>query len=261
MFTKKSISLLLVMLVAFIDLMGIGLVYPMFASMLYQGNCLLLPVDTSETARGACLGILLATMPLTQFFSAPLLGSLSDQKGRRKVLIPSLAVGIVGYVIAIAAVSIENLALLLLSRIAIGISAGTASVVGAALADISTPEEKAKNFGLLNMAGGLGFTIGPFLGGLLSSLSFWHIEGYALPFALAGFVTFLNLILVIIFFDETYAPKSQHRLSLSLAFLNIQKAFQLQKLRAVFGAVFLACVGWSFYWEFTPVTWISIYGF
>lgn len=262
MLSKKSISLFLISLVGFIDIMGIGLVYPMFASMLFRNDCLMLPHDASDAMRGTCLGILLALMPITQFLSAPFLGMLSDQKGRRTVLIPSLAIGVFGYILAMIAVGMDNLVLLLLSRIAVGISAGTAAVVGAALADISTPEEKTKNFGLLNMACGLGFTVGPFLGGILSSSSFWFIEGYAVPFAMAGGVTLINLILIYIFFQETYTPKLiKEKLSLGVGLKNIKKALLVKDLQILFSSVFLACVGWSFYWEFTPVTWISEYGF
>lgn len=261
MFTKKFISLFIVSLVGFIDVMGLGLVYPMFSSMLYQGDCHILADDTSEAVRGACLGILLAAMPITQFFSAPILGMLSDQKGRKRVLAPSLAVGILGYFIAIAAVHMESFGLLLLSRVAIGISAGSQAVVGASLADISSSEEKAKNFAILNMACGLGFAVGPFLGGILSGTDFWFIGGYSLPFLVAGVVTLLNYIMVSYFFEETYVPKAGGKLSLSLGLRNISKAFQLPGLQVVFLAVFFACVGWSFYWEFTPVTWITSYGF
>lgn len=264
MFTKKTISLVLISLIGFIDVMGIGLVYPMFASMIFQGDCLILPADSTDAFRGTCLGILLAAMPITQFFSSPILGILSDQHGRKKVLIPSLLIGVLGYLLAMAAVGMENFALLLLSRVAVGISAGTAAVVAAALADLSTTEEKAKNFGLLNMACGLGFTIGPFLGGILSSTSFWIIKGYALPFAMAGSVTLINLLMVLFLFDETYVPKADVKLnfsSLTMGFRNIRKAMELPQLQAVFTVIFLACVGWSFYWEFTPVTWISSYGF
>jgi DHA1 family tetracycline resistance protein-like MFS transporter len=264
-FSKKTISLVLTSLIGFIDVMGIGLVYPMFASMLFQHDCLMLPADTTDAVRGTCLGILLATMPIAQFFSGPILGMLSDQYGRRKVLIPSLAVGVVGYLVAMAAVNMESLALLIFSRIAVGISAGTAAVVGAALADLSTSEDKAKNFGLLNMACGLGFTVGPFLGGVLSQYSFWFIEGYALPFAMAGTVTLINLLLVILFFEETFVTKTETTKlslsSLSLGVRNIKKAFQLPQLQTIFLIVFIACFGWSFYWEFTPVTWINSYGF
>lgn len=261
MFSKKTISLFILSLVGFIDIMGMGLVYPMFASMIFQGDCMLLPADASDGTRGACLGILLAAMPITQFFSAPILGMLSDQKGRKRIVTPGLSMAVVGYMVAMAAVSMESFALLLLSRILIGIAAGTASVVSAGIADISSPEDKAKNFGFYNMACGLGFTIGPFLGGILSSSSLWIIERYALPFFFAGVVTVINLLLVVFFLEDSYQPKAAGKLSLSLGVQNIKKAFQIKGLQAVFASVFLACVGWSFYWEFAPVTWISEYNF
>ncbi len=228
MVSNKKLSLIISSLIAFIDVMGIGLVYPMFSSMLFQGDCLLLPADASNSLRGICLGILLATMPITQFFSAPILGLLSDQHGRKKILTPSLAVGIVGYLIAMFAVNIESFALLLLSRVAIGISAGTAAVVQASIADISGPEDKTKNFGILNMACGLGFTAGPFIGGILAGQSLGFISGYALPFAVAGFVTLLNLIFVIFLFKDTYIPKAGGVLGLSLWMQNIKKAIKIQ---------------------------------
>lgn len=261
MFTKKNFSLFLVSLVGFIDLMGMGLVYPMFSSMLFQGDCLILPEGTSDALRGTCLGILLATMPITQFFSAPMLGMLSDQKGRKKILVPSLVVGVGGYLIAMLAVNLDSFILLLVSRVAVGISAGTVAVVGAALADVSTPDEKAKNFGILNMACGLGFTVGPFLGGILSGYQIWPFVGYSLPFAVAGAVTLINLVLIMFFFEETYSGKTESHLSFIQGVLNIRKAFKIEGLQAIFLAVFLACVGWSFYWEFAPVTWITQHGF
>lgn len=261
MFSKKSISLLLVVMVGFIDFVGIGLVYPMFASMLFQPDSTLLPDGTTDTFKGAMLGILLAAGPLTQFFFSPILGMMSDQKGRKRILIPTLGIGVLGYLIAMLGANIESLFLLILSRILIGISAGTASIVSAALADISTPEEKAKNFGLLNMAFGLGFTVGPFFGGVLSQMSFGPIVGYAMPFAVAGGVTLLNLISSLLFFEETYVPKAIGKLSFNLGIRNIRKAFQKETLRMIFLAVFLGCMGWSFYWEFAPVTWIGTYGY
>lgn len=255
MFPKKYLPLLITSLIGFIDVMGVGLVYPMFAGMLFRPDCAMLSPDTSEFARGAYLGLLLATMPMVQFFSGPLLGMLSDQHGRRKILVPSLWVGVLGYFFAYYAVVQENLLLLILSRVAVGISAGTAAIVSAVLADISQPEDKAKNFGILNMALGLGFTVGPFVGGCLS------IWGYSLPFAMAGIATAGNAVLSYFFLKETYVPRGKQKVDLLLGLKNIFKAFKIPRLQIIFTVIFIACTGWSFYWEFTPVTWISKYGF
>lgn len=258
---SKFISLFLILFVFFIDIMGIGLVYPMFSSMLYQDNCQLIAAEASDLWRGFCLGILLAAMPLMQFFSAPILGFLSDQNGRKKVLISSLFIGVFGYFLAVFAVSMENFILLLLSRLVVGISAGNSSVVGAALADMSAPEEKGKNFGLFSMAGGLGFAVGPFIGGYLSNSQFYLLGGYAIPFFLAGLATLLNLTFIALCFDDVYTIAEKKKVDLLSGLKNIQKAFRLKSMRAIFFSVFLGCMGWSFYWEFTPVTWITDYNF
>jgi DHA1 family tetracycline resistance protein-like MFS transporter len=261
MSSNNFFSLIIISFIGFIDLVGVGLVYPMFSSMLYQENCIFLSDTISDTMRGACLGVLLATMPLTQFFSAPLLGMLSDRRGRKPIIEFGLLVGFVGYLIAISAVSLGSLPLLLLSRVAIGISAGTVSVVNAAVADISSSADKAKNFGILNMAMGLGFTVGPLLGGFLSELDLGFIRGYSVAFLGAALMTLTNLVLVLGYFKESYTPSNAVACSLVQGVVNIRKAFLSRELRAVFACVFCSCVGWSFYWEFAPVTWIVEYNF
>ena len=258
--SRKNLFLFILLLVAFIDWMGIGLVYPMFSSMLFHNDIHLIGADTTEALRGFWLGILLALMPLSQFFSSPLLGTMSDQKGRKPLLKFCLVIGFFGYLIAVAAVWGESLSLMLLSRVVLGLSAGSAAVVGAALADLSQPEEKAKNFGLLSMTAGIGFTVGPYFGGKLSTLSFFGISGYALPFAFAGVVTLINLLLLLYFYKETHHPKKQAPLSFYQGISNMRKAFRLPGIRVLFIAVFILCFGWSFYWEFIPVTWINLYG-
>lgn len=250
------IGLFIISFIGFIDLVGVGLVYPMFSSMLFQPDSEFLSPGISDTLRGAYLGILLATMPLTQFFSAPLLGMLSDRYGRKKVIIPSLFAGCFGYLIALYACFASSLSLLLLSRIAIGISAGTVAVINAAVADISTGEDKAKNFGFLNMAMGLGFAVGPLLGGIFSTWNIGFIQGYSVVFLGAALMTLVNLVSVVLFLEDHYTPSGRQEFNLMQGIANIRGAFLSKNLRFVYAAIFFACVGWSFYWEFIPVTWI-----
>ncbi len=256
----KNFSLFIVLLVAFLDWMGIGLVYPMFSSMLFNNEVHLLPPDASETLRGVWLGILLSAMPVAQFISSPILGALSDQKGRKPVLKYSLLACAAGYLISAWGVYQQSLLLILLGRIAVGLGAGTASVVSAVLADLSKPEEKAKNFGLLNMAFGVGFIVGPFLGGMLSDTGYWRWGSYDKPFLFASLMTLLNLLLLVYFYKETHQPLKAKKINWVLGVINLKKAINLPGLRALFLATFLFGTGWSFYWEFIPVTWIKEYG-
>lgn len=259
--TSKKVSLFLVLLVAFIDWMGLGLVYPMFTSMIFQKEGFLLPMATSETMKGLLLGLLLGAMPIAQFFSAPLMGTLSDQKGRKPILNITLCAGILGYLLATVSVVIQSFSLLILARLIIGVSAGNAAIVPAAIADLSTSEEKTKNFGLLSMACGIGFTVGPFLGGQLSQVGSTIFPPFSLPFIFAGGITALNLLLVYLYFRETHHTPKKAEVRLSQGWHNLIKAIHMPGLRSVFFCIFFFAFGWSFFYEFIPVTWIDLYGF
>ncbi len=248
-------SLYIALFVAFVDYMGVGLIYPLFSSMLFDSALPLLSPETSHEMRGLWLGLLLSLMPLAQFFSSPIWGALSDSKGRKKPLQLSLAIALFGYITAFSGVLINSIALLLASRVIIGFAAGNMSIVQATIADISPPNEKAKNFGLYSMALGVGFTLGPFFGG---SLATW---GYSIPFLFASTITALNLLFALIFFKESLHLTSARKLSWSMGLVQLQKAFRLKGFRAILLAAFLSCFGWSYFFEFTPVYLIARFHF
>jgi len=254
---KKSsqISLWIVLFVLFLDWMGLGLVYPMFSSMLFDAESPLVSADTSDAARGWYLGLLLASMSIAQFFSSPILGALSDQKGRRPLLLISISLGVFAYAISAWGVWLGSISVLLIGRTLVGVAAGNAAVVSAAVADLSTKESKARNFGLFGMASGVGFTVGPFLGGQLSEF------GYSAPFLFAGIATFLNLLLVYFYLQETHLTLKATSIRLDDGIRNLRKAFKIPGLRILFLAILLFCFGWSFFYEFIPVSWIADYGF
>jgi MFS transporter, DHA1 family, tetracycline resistance protein len=240
-------SLYTALFIAFIDYLGLSLVYTIFSSMFFDPACPILPLETSNAARGWCLGSLFCLMPLTQFFAAPIWGALSDSKGRKKPLILSLLISLAGYLVGFGSLFTFNLPLLFLSRIFIGFGAGNTAIVQATLADISTKETKTKNFGLHGMALGLGFALGPFCGGVLSCIS------YSLPFAFAGFFVILNIIFSLTFFKETLHTLIPKKLSWHMGLLELKKAFYLPNLRVLFLCSFLSFFGWAYFFEFIPV--------
>ena len=87
LFKRFNVSLWLVLFVVFLDHIGIGLVYPMFSAMMFEPDSPFMDVAASGVVRGWYLGALLAAMPLAAFFSSPILGALSDQKGRRPLFL------------------------------------------------------------------------------------------------------------------------------------------------------------------------------
>ncbi|MGD2169014.1 MAG: MFS transporter [Chlamydiota bacterium] len=258
---QKNISIFSILLLAFIDYFGIGLVYPLFSSMLFSSDLPFFDPEVSASVRGFYLGILLALQPLFQFFSAPILGTFSDQRGRKQLLIITLCIALAGYLIGFLAVYSYNLIGLLLSRIVVGISAGSTSIIQASLADISTKADKTKNFGLYNMALGTGFTIGPFLGGKLTDPNFIPFATFSTPFLITVLFVALNLLLVIFFYRETLKTKKKVELSIWVGLQSLQKIFKLKKIRILFLCTFVYIFGWSFFFEFMPVYLINVFNF
>ncbi len=167
------------------------------------------------TNSGSTLGLLAGTYAISQFAVAPLIGALSDRFGRKPVIITCVAGSVVGLVLFAFTVSLNwdkllpnwaiGLPLLLLftARIIDGASGGTAATATAVLADISTPENRAKTFGLIGVAFGLGFLLGPGLGTTLAKFSVTLPVWAAAAFALS------NLALVIWILPETHPPEAR----------------------------------------------------
>lgn len=262
MLSQKYKTLLLVLLVIFFDYISIGLVYPLFSSMLFAHDFLLLPLSASQAERGFYLGLLLTSMPLVLFMIAPFVGSLSDRIGRKKVIVTCTFIGVIGYLLSYVAVIHANLGLLLLSRAIIGMSASSAPVVAAVITDISEPEERTKFFGWYNMGLGLGLAAGPFVGGLLTAINVDATTKYAMPFLVSAGIVFCIAVLVQLCMQESYVPNPNVKSpSFYQKLVEIKNAFFHPKLSKIFATIGLFSFGWSFYWEFIPVTWIEAFQF
>lgn len=253
---SRKLPLGILLLSGFIDYAGIAIVYPLLAYMLFDSSFNFLPVETTSSMRGLILGILIALSPFVQFFLSPILGSLSDLKGRKKLLLWSFWAALVGYAFAILSVAYESLVLLALYRILIGIGCANCSIVSAIVADISTSEQKAKHYGLLDMSIGAGFTLGPFLSGLLAA-SF----GLIAPFAIAFCLVALNLWIVWWKLEETHPVSLEGKVRFWTSIYQVREAARSPGLRYIFLALLIFSFGWSFFTEFVPLFLISRYGF
>jgi multidrug resistance protein len=172
----KNKPLLVIFLTIFIDLLGFGLVIP------------ILPIYAQELGASAfSIGAIVASFSIMQFFFAPMWGNLSDRIGRRPVLMGSMALMSVSYLLFAYA---HTLVLLFAARTLAGIASANLSAAQAYISDISTPENRAKNFGLIGAAFGLGFIFGPPVGGFLKSRFGIEYVGFA-----AAGLSAMNLLL------------------------------------------------------------------
>jgi len=228
------------------DRLGESIVFPLLPFLL-----------ASFTSNGRTLGLLAGSYALAQFAFTPLIGALSDRYGRKPVIAACVAGSVLGLglfaitlsinwqAIPWAAGSVIPLALLFGGRLIDGVSGGTAATAGAVLADISTPENRAKAFGLIGVAFGLGFILGPAFGGLLAGVS------VTLPVWVATSFALMNLVLVLTVLPETHPPEARQAMprkrdlnpltALKRVFTNPQ----VRRLCAAFFLFFLAFNGFT----------------
>ncbi len=176
--------------------MGIGIIMPVMPDLIQEvGN-----VDLSKAALWG--GTLTVVFAINQFLFSPIIGGMSDTYGRRPVLLVALFVMALDYLVMGFA---HAMWLLFLGRFVGGITAATQSTASAYMADISTKEDKAKNFGLLGAAFGVGFILGPIVGGLLSEY------GSRAPFFAAAAIAFVNMLFGYFVLPETVTDATRRK--------------------------------------------------
>lgn len=199
--------LIFIFLTVFIDLLGVGIVLPLlpFYVKLVEASS----PGWLAANHALVVGALTASFSLFQFLFAPVLGALSDRYGRRPVLLISLTGAALSYVLfgladRFAVFGAEAvLAALFISRIIAGITGGSISTAQAYIADVTTPENRARGLGMLGAAFGLGFMMGPAIGGLLSAVSL------SAPAFAAAALTFGNVIFGFFKLPESLAPEDR----------------------------------------------------
>jgi DHA1 family tetracycline resistance protein-like MFS transporter len=211
---KKRLVLILVYV--FVDVLGFTLILP------------LLPFYARTfDATPAAVGFLLGANALTQFFSAPLIGRLSDRYGRRPLLLMCLA-GTAGSFLMLGLAN--SLWMLFLSRILDGLLGGDISLAQAYISDVTDDRDRAKGLGLIGAAFGVGFIFGPALGGVLSAG-----DHFARPAFVAAALALVNLLAVLLVLPESLPPEERTNRS--------QNPATVVSIRALWNALRRPCVG------------------
>lgn len=261
--TKSKSILPIVLLIVFLDLLGVGILIPVLPQLFvnpYSADYVLTPDLASQAL--ILFGFLSAVYPFFQFLAAPILGQLSDKFGRKPILAFSLAGTALGYVLFALGILTKNLPLLFAARALDGFTGGNISVAQASLADITEPKDRAKTFGLIGMAFGLGFILGPYLGGKLADPTIVSWFSATTPFWFTAILSALNVILVMFLFPETHQTiEREKKIKIGQAFTNIKKAFTIPGLSSIFATNFLFTGGFTFFTTFFGVFLISKFAF
>ena len=246
-----------------IDTLGIGILGPILPQLLGNPNSpnYLLGAGADVRSGYIMFGFLVAVYPVMQFFATPVLGQLSDRFGRKPVLALSLAGTSLGYALFAIGIVIKNIPLLFVARALDGITGGNLSVAQAAIADVTKPEDRTKNFGLIGAAFGVGFIVGPFLGGVLAdrSVAWWFTA--STPFWFAAMLAAANTTQVLVQFDETNAHIRHFPMQFFRGLANIARAYAMPELRTIFLTSFFFNAGFGFFISFFGLFLISRFNF
>jgi DHA1 family tetracycline resistance protein-like MFS transporter len=217
---SSKTALLFIFITILVDVIGIGIILPIIPELIMQ--------LTGEGTRTAVIyGMWLTTAYAgMQFLFSPVLGEISDQYGRRPILLMALFGLTIDYLLHAWA---PTIAWLFLGRFLAGITGASFTVASAYIADISTKENKAKNFGLIGAAFGLGFIIGPGIGGYFGNIDI------RLPFYIAAALTFANFLFGMFFVPESLPVQNRR----SIQFIKMIPGVSLVSLRNYKGVLLL----------------------
>ncbi len=198
MAAPKNASVAFIFVVLLLDTLGIGLIIPVLPRLIDD------IIEGDLTVASRYFGALVALYSAVQFVCAPILGALSDRFGRRAVILSSLLGAALNYVLLALA---PNLAWLVVGRVIAGATGASFSAATAYIADVTPAEKRAAAFGLVGAAFGLGFIIGPALGGLLGGVSL------RAPFVVAAGLNGLNVVYGLFVLPESLAPENRRAFS------------------------------------------------
>ncbi|HMJ71263.1 MAG TPA: TCR/Tet family MFS transporter [Cyclobacteriaceae bacterium] len=242
-------AIILILITLFIDTMGIGIIIPVVPKLLKEMT------GGGTTAYAALIGgFLAATYSVMQFACGPIFGGLSDRYGRRPILLASLFGFGIDYTVTAFA---PSLGWLFLARCIAGVLGASFTTGAAYISDISTPENRAQNFGLIGVAFGLGFILGPVIGGLASAYGeSVGIDGTRMPFFVAAGFSLLNWAYAFFFMPESLKPEHRRKFEWRRAnpvgtFKSLFKVELIKQLFIALTFVYLAAhavqSNWSFF--------------
>ncbi len=253
---KRILPILFITLL--IDMIGIGMIIPIIPIIFTDPTSPSFLLQGFTTGQQYLLaGLLTALFGLMQFVAAPILGELSDVYGRKKLLTLGVAVLALSQLLFGFGIEIGSLWLIFFSRAIAGLAGGNFSIAQASIADITEPKDRAKNFGLIGAAFGMGFIIGPVLGGFVAHLA----NNAAAPFWLATIFGLINVVSITLFLPETNKNKrASHNFHFLKGVQNILSAWRDKDARPVYMASFSYSSGFTFFTSFIGIYLVARFG-
>jgi DHA1 family tetracycline resistance protein-like MFS transporter len=241
MLKARQPGMLFIFITILIDVIGLGIIIPVLPDLIASLT------HSTITEAATWGGWLIGVYAFMQFFFSPMMGALSDSYGRRPIILISLlGLGLDYILMAVA----PNITILFVGRVLSGIMGASFTVATAYIADVSTPEKRAQNFGMLGAAFGLGFILGPVIGGLLGNL------GERIPFYAAAILSLLNFTYGVFILPESHPVENRRSFEWKRVnpFTSIKRLGKYKGFMGLIVAFFFASLGsfaiqstWSFF--------------
>lgn len=232
-----------------VDYAGLGLVYPIVTAMFTEVPETIFPSVATAAARDFYMGLAYLLYPLFMFFGAAILGDLSDKYGRKRVLLLAMAGICVSFLLMSYGIHMHSLSLFLFGRACSGLMAGSQPLCMAAIADLSTAENKAWNMRLVTLTNCVGLVFGPFVAGVFTQSFFLRIVGFPFPFMIAALLAVIGFALILFLFQETFKAHVEKEVSFTRPITIFIDAFKDKKVRLLCLIVFFQLLGLMLYYQ------------
>lgn len=252
---KQKNQFLIILLIVFLGFVGISMPYLIFPALFLNPDYSILSPEWGESSRALLLGITLAAYPLGQFIGSPILGSLSDDYGRKKLLSGSLVLSAFCNLFTGFAIAWQHLGLLIFTRFLAGVMEGNIAIARAMTADLTTLS-KHHTFGKINAAASIAYLLGPLLGGLLTDKSLFSDLTTSTPFYLVCFLFLALAALSILVLDNVTNVKTsgiQPFLKRINIFKRLSQLFTNKRLQFLIIVSTCFTIAVDIFYEFGPV--------
>lgn len=266
--TRKALTSAL--FTVFLDAIGVAILIPIYIALILPGPYSVLPPYWDIRGGYIMVGWLSGIYSICTFLSAPILGQLSDRYGRKPVLGISLVGTAIGYMLFAKGILDKNITMLFISRMIDGLTGGNIAIGRAIIGDVSTKENRTRNFGLVGSMFGLGFVLGPYIGGRLSApntaiinfmgLNIGHTPHWfnpTTPFWFAAILAFINSLLAFFVLPETFIKRAREKLNWTKSLSDIRKAITMPGIKRIMPVSFLFSAGFTFFTTFFGFTMIN----